>query len=94
MQVTILRPIAGPPNPDGIWPTITMTRAELAAAFPDDRTFAISGKEFTVPAATRKQYRLMQAAAHGASNKVPASVAREFVAATPKAKRRKWSKKR
>jgi hypothetical protein len=34
-------------------------------------------------AKSKAQYRLMQAAAHGYTDKVPVSVAREFVVATP-----------
>lgn len=36
-----------------------------------------------MPAVSKAQYRLMQAAAHGKSDKVSESVGREFVAATP-----------
>ena len=35
-----------------------------------------------MPAKSQAQWRLMQAAAHGHSDKVPPSVAREFIAAT------------
>lgn len=47
-----------------------------------------------MPATSGPQYRLMQAAAHGNSygKSIPVSVAKEFVAKTPKAKRRKFAK--
>lgn len=51
-----------------------------------------------MPAKSGPQYRLMQAIAHGAkpySGHGPSkAVAKEFVDATPKAKRKKWSHSR
>jgi hypothetical protein len=46
-----------------------------------------------MPAVSGKQYRLMLAAAHGKSNKVPRNVAREFIEHTPKEKRKKWMRR-
>jgi hypothetical protein len=46
-----------------------------------------------MPAKSAAQYRLMQAALHGASDKVPKGVAREFVEKTPPAKRKSFAKK-
>ena len=46
-----------------------------------------------MPAKSGAQYRLMQAALHGQSSKVPKKVAREFVEKTPPEKRRMFSKK-
>jgi len=49
-----------------------------------------------MPATSGKQYRLMQAAAHGGlkgPQQVPEAVAKEFVRATPKKDRKLWSKK-
>jgi len=45
-------------------------------------------------AVSGSQYRLMQAALHGSSSKVPKGVAREFVDKTPPAKRKMFSKKK
>jgi len=47
-----------------------------------------------MPAKTGKQYRLMQAAAHGASDKVPEGVAKEFIKKTPKTLRERFMKKK
>jgi hypothetical protein len=47
-----------------------------------------------MPAKTGKQYRAMQAAAHGNSTLgIPQSVGKEFVQETPKEKRSEFSKK-
>ncbi len=49
-----------------------------------------------MPAVSGKQYRFMQAAAHGGlkgPQKIEPSVAKEFVRATPKKDRKIWSKK-
>jgi len=46
-----------------------------------------------MPAVSGKQYRLMQAALHGSSSKVPPAVAKEFIEKTPPAKRKLFSKK-
>jgi hypothetical protein len=46
-----------------------------------------------MPAVSGKQYRLMQAALHGASDRIPKGVAREFVEKTPPAKRKIFAKK-
>jgi hypothetical protein len=46
-----------------------------------------------MPAVSGAQYRLMQAALHGASDKVPKDVAREFISKTPAKKRKKFAKK-
>jgi hypothetical protein len=46
-----------------------------------------------MPAKSKAQYRAMAAAAEGKSTEgIPASVGKEFVAATPAAKRSEWSK--
>lgn len=45
-----------------------------------------------MPAKSAKQYRLMQAAAHGASSKVPKKVAEEFIKKTPKTLREHYMK--
>jgi hypothetical protein len=48
-----------------------------------------------MPAVSGKQYRFMQAAAHGGlkgPQKIEPSVAKEFVRATPPKKRKIWSK--
>ena len=48
-----------------------------------------------MPAKSAKQYRFMQAAAHGGlkgPQQVPEAVAKEFVRATPPKKRKIWSK--
>jgi hypothetical protein len=49
-----------------------------------------------MPAKSGKQYRMMQAIAHGTSNKQgigpSVSVAREFIEKTPAKKRKEWSK--
>lgn len=49
-----------------------------------------------MPAVSGKQYRFMQAVAHGASTKKgigpSEAVAREFVKKTPVKKRKEWSK--
>lgn len=48
-----------------------------------------------MPAKSGKQYRAMQAAAHGKGNLgIPKKVAQEFVRATPKTKRKRWAKKK
>lgn len=47
-----------------------------------------------MPAKSGKQYRLMQAAAHGASSKVPESVAKEFIKKTPKFLRKIYAKQK
>ena len=45
-----------------------------------------------MPATSGKQYRAMQAAAHGHSTLgIPQSVGKEFADATPSANRSKWS---
>jgi len=46
-----------------------------------------------VPAKSAAQYRLMQAALHGSSDRIPKGVAREFIAKTPPAKRKSFAKK-
>lgn len=48
-----------------------------------------------MPAKSGKQYRLMQAAAHGKSRLggPSSAVAKEFISKTPKKKRVLWSKK-
>lgn len=45
-----------------------------------------------MPAKSGKQYRLMQAAAHGASSKVPEAVAKEFIKKTPSNLRKLYAK--
>lgn len=48
-----------------------------------------------MPATSGKQYRLMQAAAHGGlrgPQQVDSAVAKEFVRKTPQNKRKMWSK--
>jgi hypothetical protein len=46
-----------------------------------------------MPARSSRQYGAMQAAAHGHSNLgIPAEVGREFVAKTPKKKRKRYAK--
>ncbi len=45
-----------------------------------------------MPAKSAPQYRLMQAVLHGASDKVPKAVAKEFVDKTPVSKRKQFSK--
>ena len=48
-----------------------------------------------MPAVSGKQYRAMQAAAHGKSNLgIPKKVAAEFIAETPKRKRKGFAKLR
>lgn len=47
-----------------------------------------------MPAKSAAQYRLMQAALHGQSNKVPKEVAKEFVEKTPPEKRKIFSQKK
>lgn len=47
-----------------------------------------------MPAKSAKQYKLMQAAAHGASDKVPSNIAKEFIRKTPKTLRERYSKKK
>lgn len=47
-----------------------------------------------MPAKSSKQYKLMQAAAHGTSDKVPEGVAREFIKKTPKTLRERFMKKK
>lgn len=46
-----------------------------------------------MPAKSGAQYRLMQAALHGQTDKVPKDVAREFVEKTPRKKRKMFQKK-
>jgi hypothetical protein len=49
-----------------------------------------------MPAVSAKQYRFMQAAAHGGlkgPQNIDSAVAKEFVRKTPKEKRKIWSKK-
>lgn len=48
-----------------------------------------------MPAVSGKQYRFMQAAAHGGlkgPQQIPEAVAKEFVRKTPKKERKMWSK--
>lgn len=46
-----------------------------------------------MPAKSGKQYRAMQAAAHGQSTLgIPQQVGQEFASATPSSKRSEWSK--
>lgn len=47
-----------------------------------------------MPAKSAKQYRLMQAAAHGAGYGPSEEVAKEFVKKTPPALRKKFAKKK
>lgn len=49
-----------------------------------------------MPAKSGKQYRMMQAIAHGGlkSTGPDKAIAKEFTEATPKSKRLKWSKKK